>query len=106
MSMPSSSHCNCSIVSVGTAVSVGQMKRSFSRRLSSSQKPLRSQPRIFSRLRRRLQNTYTQAANRSKPSACSTSIDLDELARLREVAAAQIELYSVRQVSLQAQIRL
>jgi len=57
MSIPSSSQCSCSTVSMGTASGVGQMKRSCSSRLSSSQKPLRSQPRIFTRLRRRLLKT-------------------------------------------------
>ncbi|MNR38627.1 hypothetical protein D3C85_1567450 [compost metagenome] len=71
--MPSSNQCTCSAVSVGTASAEGQMNLSFSRRLSNSQKPLRSHPRIFTRSRRRLLNTYAHEANGSRPSACSTS---------------------------------
>lgn len=73
MSMPSSSQCSCSTVNVGTSVTLGQLNRSSSSRLSSSQNPLRSQPSTFTRLRRRLLNAYTHAANGSNLSVCCTS---------------------------------
>ncbi|AAP85895.1 conserved hypothetical protein (plasmid) [Cupriavidus necator H16] len=40
MSIPSSSQCNCSTVSVATDASRGQANRSASNRFNSSQKPL------------------------------------------------------------------
>ncbi|CAM3947107.1 hypothetical protein BOBR111200_17860 [Bordetella bronchialis] len=46
---------------------------SFSSRLNSSQKLLRSQSRILMRSARRLRNTYMAAANGSSPSDCSTN---------------------------------
>jgi len=52
---------------------LSQMKRSCSSLLSNSQNPVRSQPRIFTRLRRRLLNTYTAAANGLRPSPCFTN---------------------------------
>jgi hypothetical protein len=59
-----SSQCNCSTVSVGTVCAAGQMNRSFSRRFISSQKPLRSHPRIFTRLRLRLPNNVHACGER------------------------------------------
>ena len=72
-SMPASSQCNCSTLSVTTASSVGHLNRSSSNRLIISQKHVRSHSSILMRSRRRLLNTNRDGANGSSPSACSTS---------------------------------
>lgn len=82
------------------------MNLSFPGRLSGSQKPLHSQPRIFTRSRRRLLNTYAHEANGSKPRACYTSTTRPLMLNLKPILVRMLDQPCIGDGEIQARWRV
>src|SRR5690554_2517435 len=74
-------------------ISGGALKRSASRRLSQRQKPLRSQYRIFTRLRARFRNTNSTGSNTAALMSSSTRADRPSMDFLKSTGLGYRETF-------------